>query len=151
MIEIIIPVIAQIVVLGVAILYLTKFYLPRFTQQAINDIFLELQEKVLNPNVKRAMSIIGSQGAENRDLKLAEEHFSSQVIDSQIGDIKPLLQNFLGIDLDEMIEKYGASNILKLINKYLPMAKGMLSGSANDKSAGSPNIKQIEDWLAQSR
>ena len=123
-----------------------KRKLPNLIQQVLDDVSGSFGEQVklvfADPNVKKAFTILGNQSGEVRGLKAVENQISSAVLEKTIGDYKPLADT-LGIDIDGMIEKYGATGVLNLINKVRPMLGGIAGGMGKINNSKGSNKKML--------
>lgn len=142
-----IAIIIGIIINAVTWLYVTKAYLPNLMEDVVEGIGLGLGENITKmmekPTVKKAFSIIGTQGGDAKSMKVAEQNFTGAILQKQIGMYKPLIQGVLGIDLDQAIEDYGAPAILELVNKYAPMLKGMIGGKGKTNNTPPDTTKPM--------
>lgn len=103
--------------------------------------------------VKRGMSMIGKQSGEARRNKAVENQIANSVIQKTIGPYKIIIDKVLGIDIDGMVEEYGAMEVLNTLQRFLPMLKqagvdldigkmiqGALGGEGQNSNTGSGNI-----------
>jgi hypothetical protein len=82
---------------------------------AVIDNFVEI---FADPNVKRAMTIMGKESGKVRAEKATTEAIAKQVLDNpNIQGWKMIAKTALGIDLDEMIGEYGAVETLAALKQ----------------------------------
>ena len=104
------------------------------TIDEVSGVFGEIFEK---PNVKKAFSIIGSQGGQATASGAAMERMATDVLNSpKIAGLKTVAKMGLGIDLDSYIESDGAVNTLKNIQGLAELT-GIDIGKA---LGGGPNL-----------
>lgn len=84
--------------------------------------FSKIGELFTQPVVAKAFGILGGKSGESRRNKALENEIAGSVIDSTIGKFKPIL-GALGIDIDDLIDRYGATEVLGMVNTFLPMLK----------------------------
>lgn len=98
--------------------FIISFPLKKQVNQTI-DGFLELfVGQFLDPNVKRAMTIMGKESGRVRAEKATTEAIATQVLDNpNIQGWKMIAKSALGIDLDEMIGEYGAVETLAALKQ----------------------------------
>ena len=84
----------------------------------------EAFKEQLTPTVSKAFGIIGSQGGEAKAVKHLQGKLATSFIDNNYGELKMLAETVLGIDIDEMIQDYGAPTVIKTIQSFLPLLKG---------------------------
>lgn len=119
------------------IYWLSTRYLPALIQQVLNDVGGSISEQITStfaePNVKRAMTIIGRKGNEQRTDNNLRERVADKVLGASplIGkvldyfDITPLegLQLYhdpiIGPFIQGAIESYGKGGTEKTINPFL--------------------------------
>lgn len=70
--------------------------------------------------VKRAMSIIGKKGGDTKAVNAIKNKLAKGTIQQNYGMLKMLGEKFLGVDVDEMIDEYGAENILTAVSQLAP-------------------------------
>lgn len=93
------------------------------------SLFGEIFEK---PTVSRAMSIIGQKGGDSKSQREIQNKIAASFINKNYGLIKMLGEQMIGIDVDGLIEEYGAINILKAIREIAPQ----LGININDLTSG---------------
>ena len=72
-------------------------------------------EKVVNPQTKRAFTHLASMGGDAKAVKEIQGKLAKGAINKNYGLLKIAAEKFLGIDVDDLIEEYGAPNILQAI------------------------------------
>lgn len=82
--------------------------------------------------VKRAMSIVGKMGGDTKSVNAIKNTMAKGFIEQNYGLIKMVADQVLGIDADEMIERYGAENILTAIQQLAPKLGIDLSSVLNN-------------------
>ena len=75
----------------------------------------DLNELLGSEGVKRAMSIIGGKGGDSRSQKIIKNKLAEGFIEKNYGLLKMAGEQILGIDVDDMIEQYGAENVIQAI------------------------------------
>lgn len=88
--------------------------------EGIGGFIESINEMFAQPMVKRAMSFIGRKGGDALSQKNLANKVASGYIKKNYGALKMLGEQVLGIDVDDMIEEYGAENILAVVQKYAP-------------------------------
>jgi len=76
-------------------------------QSAIDGIAEIFSGILTEPTVKKAFSIIGTQGAEAKAEKGIVDTMATEIIDSKFGGLK-MAASAIGIDIDGYIEEHGA-------------------------------------------
>jgi len=121
MINIILTVLIQtvvIVVIGIFAYRKLKLDLSD-TIDGVLDMFSGIFEK---PLVKQSMSVLGKKSAESRAEKRVVDDVATQILDSpQIAGYKMMAKEALGVDIDGMVEEYGAPQTLMGIQQILGM------------------------------
>lgn len=72
--------------------------------------------------VKRGMSILGKQSGESRRNKALENEIASGAVEALIGKWKIPL-SIIGVDLDDLMERYSPMELLNAVQTFLPMLK----------------------------
>lgn len=114
MFESILIIAATVILQSVVILVIGNRFL-KFAAQMVSKMFTE-------PTIAKAFGILGGKSGENRRNKALENEIASDVIGATIGKFKPIL-GAIGIDIDDLIERYGAMEVLGMVNTFLPMLK----------------------------
>lgn len=101
--------------------------IPELMQQAINDIGKQLKKTFGDPNVKRAMSILGSQSGESRADNALREKAADAIVSQS-----PMI--------GMVLEQFGISALdgLKLMNDPLfqPLIQKFLAGQGMGSNEG---------------
>lgn len=106
--SIILPIIAQL-------LLLKKF--GSDLSGAIEGIF---SGELSQPMVKKAMTVIGKMGGDRQSVNSIKNKLAKGAISKNLGLIKILAEKFVGIDFDELVDEYGAENILTAVQELAP-------------------------------
>lgn len=131
--SIVVPVIAQVILLK---------SLGKQLSAGINEFIENLNEQFINPTTKRAMSIVGKMGGDAKAVNAIKGKLAKGFIDQNYGVIKIVAEKVLGVDVDDLIDEYGAGNILTAIQDFAPKLgldlskglKGLNIGENIDKS-----------------
>ena len=110
----VITIAATVIVQSLLIVYIGN----RFLKFASNMLGKMLTE----PTVAKAFGILGGKSGDSRRNKALENEVANNVISGTIGKFKPIL-GMIGIDIDELIAKYGAMEVLGMVQTFLPMLK----------------------------
>jgi len=70
--------------------------------------------------VKRAMTIVGKQGGDTKAVNAIKGQLAKGFIDKNYGMVKMVAQEVAGVDVDGMMGKYGAENILVAVRQFAP-------------------------------
>lgn len=98
----------------------------QITIDEISGVFGEIFEK---PTVKKAFSIIGSQGGTANANRALTDQIALDVLNGpKMAGLK-LAASALGLDIDQYIEAHGAVNTIQAINSLGGMIPGMDLGS----------------------
>ena len=84
--------------------------------------FKKVGEIITAPTLQKAFGILGGKSGEARRNKALENEVASTVLESTIGKFKPIL-GAIGLDLEDLIDRYGAVEVLGMANTFLPMLK----------------------------
>jgi len=90
------------------------------------------------------MSIIGKKGGDAKAQNAIKSRVAKAFIDKNYGVMKIAAEKFLGLDVDELIDDYGAENIIGALREFLPqlgidLTKGFelpLKGSSGNEEMG---------------
>lgn len=85
-----------------------------------NDLLEQVQEKFLDPVVKRSMGIAGKMGGDVKAVGAIKKRMSKAFIDKHYGMLKIAADKILGINVDDLIDEYGAENILTAVSELGP-------------------------------
>jgi hypothetical protein len=96
---------------------------------ATQSIGQQLKESFTDPNVKRAMSILGKQSGEVRLNAAAERDVANALLD-QYPEAKILINQFA----PDILEKYGPATLLPLVEKYGKYLPAFLKGRSATQS-----------------
>lgn len=91
-----------------------------YTLNKFGGSILEFFDKGI---VKQGMSILGKKSGESRRNKALENEIALGVVENTIGKWKIPL-SLVGIDLEELMEKYEPMELLGALNTFLPMLQG---------------------------
>jgi len=142
-IPIIIPIVTNIIAIVIGYIFITRRYIPKLIQNVLNDVGENLSESIkeifVNPTVKKGFTLAANLGGEAVQVKAVEKKLAEGALDTQLGGLKIIAKQVLGIDIDEMVEEYGATAVLQAANNFLPMLKGFIPGQ---------NVKKSYDPLA---
>lgn len=89
---------------------------------AVGSIGDSIKEQLTDPNVKRAMSILGKQSGEVRLNKAAENAMATAVLDNVAPEYRIILDRIA----PNFLEQYGPEQLLPLIQKYGPLLQRFL-------------------------
>lgn len=110
----VIPLVTSAITLGGMLLLLKKF--GRDVSEALQNVFTTLSGE----NVKRAMTIIGKQGGDTKAQNAIKSRVAKAFINKNYGVYKIAAEKLIGLDVDELIEDYGAENIISALKDFLP-------------------------------
>jgi len=96
------------------------FIIKKFGNAIVKNIGEGLNELLGTEVVKRGMSIIGKQGGDTKAVNAIKNKLAKGAINKNYGMIKILAEQVVGIDVDELIEEYGAENILTAVSQLGP-------------------------------
>jgi len=103
--------------------------------ETINDFSVQFSEKLsevlgeaINPIVKKGFSLAGSLGGSAKAKKELSNELAKSFINKNYGSIKMLAENVLDMDVDDIIDRYGASTVMNTIQDFLPMLQGKGGG-----------------------
>jgi len=122
------------------------YKLKGFMAQAIGDVADNFIEG-LAPTMKKGFSLAGSLGGDAKSVKSIQNKVAKGFINENYGGLKMLAEKMVGIDVDELIEDYGAANVIKaiqglgLLKSGQGSGQGLLSGliPSNNPEAPSKN------------
>jgi hypothetical protein len=130
--------------------------LKNYIWDTIDDFGSQFAEKLneqlgslISPVVKKGFSLAGSLGGEAKATKELQGRLAKNFIDTNYGEIKMVAERVLNIDVDELIEDYGAPTVIKAIQGFLPIFQGgggkgllggLLGGKNNPRSGNVPSM-----------
>lgn len=79
---------------------------------AFTGFITAFKENALDPNVSKAFSLMGTLGGNTKAQNALKDRLAKGYIEKNYGGLKLLADKVLGIDVDEIIEDYGAENVL---------------------------------------
>lgn len=100
-------------------------------QVALEDFPTALGEKFqefFSPVVKRGMSIAGKMGGDAKAISHIQNKVATGFLNQNYGTLKMLGEQVLGLDIDGLIEDYGAANVIKAFQGFQGLVKGNPSG-----------------------
>jgi len=116
---------------------------------AIDDVgtnFIKGLEETISPTVKKGFSLAGKLGGDTKAIGNIQAKMATGFINKNYGTLKMVAQEVLGIDVDDMIETYGAANVIKAVQGL----GGLLPAGGNLGSlfGGNPqnNPSQEGNW-----
>jgi len=77
------------------------------------------------PAISRTFGEMGKKSGESRRNKALENKVATSIINKQIGPFKIIADKVLGLNIDELIDEYGAMEVLNMAQQFLPMLQGM--------------------------
>lgn len=77
------------------------------------------KENLLEPNVKKAFSIIGSQGKNTQNVATVKDEIAKGILDKKLGPYK-MIAEIAGVDIDSLVERFGAETLLQAGAEMLP-------------------------------
>ena len=83
--------------------------------------FDKVQAVFAAPTMQKAFGILGGKSGESRRNKALESEIATGIINKMIGPFKLIIEKVVGINIDEMIEEYGAMEVLNTLQTFLPM------------------------------
>lgn len=95
--------------------------------------------------IPRALGVLGKSGGDRRSVNLIKGEMAKGFIDKNYGLIKIIADRVLGIDADELIDEYGAENILTAIGEIGPKLGLNLEKGLEGLNIGS-NIGSTKAW-----
>lgn len=110
--------------------------------EAFTGFIDNFNKSMTDPTVKKAFSIIGSQGGNTKAQGVIKDKIAKGYIQKNYGTLKILADKVLGIDVDEMIEDYGAENVLSAVQSLtgqlgieggIPQGLGIPMGNTKEK------------------
>lgn len=84
--------------------------------------FDKLQEAFTGPTVSKAFGILGGKSGEARRNRALENEIATGALDSILGKWKIPL-SIIGVDLDDLLERYSPMDLLGALQTFLPMLK----------------------------
>lgn len=101
-------------------LALTIFIIRKFGTSLIKNIASGVNEVFGKTTVKRAMSIVGKQGGDTKAVNAITNKIAKGFINQNYGLIKIAAEKIGGVNFDELVDDYGAENILVAVQKIAP-------------------------------
>jgi len=92
-----------------------------FLKKAFEIASSMIGDMLTKPAVSKAMGILGKKSGESRRNSAMENEIATSIINKTIGPYKLLITKVIGIDIDEMIEEYGAMEVLNTLQQFLPL------------------------------
>ncbi|MFX1476238.1 MAG: hypothetical protein ACFFCO_12285 [Promethearchaeota archaeon] len=90
----------------------------------------------ITPTVKKGFSMAGSLGGEAKAAKELQNRMAKGFIDTNFGELKMLAEQVLGIDVEDLMDQYGAPTVLKAVQGFLPMLQGKGGGGLGGLLSG---------------
>lgn len=136
-------ILTSLVTLGLLALYMRRT-IPKILQDVGADIGEQFKEIFVDPNVSRAMSIIGKKSGQVRHDAAAENALAEGLLNNVAPEIRMILDK---ID-PELINKYGPETILGLAAKYGPLIQRFLPGGLGSlgNMLGNTQTKKLSDY-----
>lgn len=141
---IIIVILCTIATIAFQLFYFRKFHkfilqLGQEMSGGINQFVEDLNENLSGPMISKAMGIIGKQGGDRKSINAIKEKVTKGYIDKNLGVFKIIADKVAGIDVDELVEDYGAENILAAIGELGPSI-GLNIGKGVDLKSITQNL-----------
>lgn len=114
--------------------------IPKILQDVGVDIGEQFKKIFVDPNVKRAMTILGNKSGQVRHDANAENALAEGLLNNVAPEIRMILDR---ID-PNLIENYGAETIMNLVAKYMPTIQRFLGGDMGGLKLLTGNTKQGE-------
>lgn len=110
-------IVSSLLTSGIFILVLRKF-----SGELVAGIteFVENLEQGFGAVVKRGYSLMGKAGGDSKAQSAIQNKLAKGFIDKNYGLIKIAADKIFGVDVDELIEEYGAVNIIQAIQQIAP-------------------------------
>ena len=115
--------------------------LRKFGNSIIENIGQGLNTVMGSENVKRAMSIIGKQGGNAKAVNAIKDKMAKGFINKNYGLIKIVAERLGGIDVDELIDDYGAENILSAVQQLAPQLGFDINAFLSGQNINTTNFK----------
>jgi len=126
-----------------AVQFLMLKILGRNMSAEINGFITDFKDNLLNPQTKRAFSHMAKMGGDRKSVEAVKENISMAIIQEKFGKYIPLIEMGTGIKIQDYLDQYGASNILKAVSELAPelgfdLGKGLegLSISSSNSEYG---------------
>ena len=94
-----------------------------------------------NPAIKAVLGSWGKQGGDKTAIGEIKNKMAKGYIDKNLGLIKIAADKVLGINVDDMLEEYGAENIITAIQQLAPKLGFDLSKGLEGLNIGSTKVK----------
>jgi len=111
------------VVLTSIVGYVAYRKLKNILWDTIDDFGTQFAEKLneqlgslISPVVKKGFSLAGSLGGEAKAVKELQNRITTEYLDKNFGEYKMLAQEIFGVDVDGLLEEYGAPTVVKAIS-----------------------------------
>jgi len=115
----------------------------------INAWGQQFVEEAINPTVSKAFGIIGSQGGTAKATKELQGKMAKGFLNNQMGELRMLGEQVLGLDFDDLIDQYGATTVMKAVGGFMGamqgkggggLLSGFLSRQKGHNSSGVPEM-----------